>query len=343
MPAKRHRRDKDDKDFKEDDKNDELKTNPDIKPETMTTTTTSYEPINHTPSPPSNPELKRLTALLTPIKYTLNFSEIHLPANTPVWSASLQLFKQKIISDDNSLKRTPNPTVNVEIFWVSTFIDNNDNHIRYPMLIKSQNVRTENDQYVSFDVTEAVKRWRQEERSSQLQLEVRIRCPEDANTGLLFLPNVQFDVPNSRNKGSNNANLVIKVLTDSNDEKNNSTRTKRQNIATKKEYCLANPNEETCCLKESTINFHEDLGFDWIIAPTTFQLTYCKGLCPRVLSHGTSNLEFRGQLRTSNPTSSPEPCCVPHDTRPLTLLTRHETELVLLKLPGMIVDSCQCR
>ncbi len=273
----------------------------------------------------------------------MDFNDLHLSTNASIWSATLQLFKRKIVSDDHSLKRTPNPTENIEVYWKSTFIDNDGNRILYPVLIKSQDVRTENDRYVSFDVTEAVRRWRDEGLSSKIQLEVIIRCPESVDTGLLFLPSVQFDVPNSRkNKGSNNANLIIKVLPENHEETNNE-QSKRQTVTTRKEYCLANPDEETCCLKQTTINFHDDLGFDWIEMPKTFQLTYCKGLCPRVLSSATGNLDFRSQLRAINPTSSPEPCCVPLETRPLTLLVRRETNVELLKLPGMIVDSCQCR
>lgn len=339
LSAKRFRRDKGDKGV--DDKDDiAIKIDPDVKPETMIAST---DPPNYT-TPPPTLDTKRLTSLLTPVHYTLNFTDLHLPATAPIWSASLQLFKQKIVSDDNSLKRTSNPTENIEIYWKSIYIANNDKHIPYPVLIQSQDVRTEKDQYVSFDVTEAVEGWRREGVSTQqLQFEVVIRCPESAETGLLFLPSIQFDVPNSSNKGNkgyNNANLIITVVAEA---ENNSTRKKRQTFATKKEYCLANPAEETCCIKQSIVNFHDDLGFYWIRAPTTFQLTYCKGVCPRILSSGTSNLEFRSQLRTTNPTSSPEPCCVPHETRSLTLLTVHEGKPVLLKLPGMIVDSCQCR
>ena len=268
---------------------------------------------------------------------------MHLPTQTPVWSATLQLYKRKIISDSNSVKRTPNPTETIEVYWKSTFIDENGNNISYPVLITSQNVRTEEDRYETFDITEGVNRWLSSGLSSQLEFEVVIRCSETVDTGLLYLPTVQFDVPNSsRGKGSNDANLVIKVIAEN--HKRNSTRTKRQStVGISKEFCLANPEEENCCIKQTTVNFHEDLDFTWILAPSTFQFSYCAGLCPRIWPSGTTNLELRGQLRTMNPTASPEPCCVPHDTSSLTVLAFDGENLILLKLTEMIVDSCQCR
>ncbi len=338
--AKRYRRDKDNKD----DKDVVIKIDPRLKP---ATTTAVYEPTSPTPPLPEDllsAEMKHLSELLTPIRYTLSFNDVYLPTQTEVWSATLQLYKHKIIFDSESVKRTPNPTENIEIYWKSTFIDENGNYISYPVLIKSQDVRTEEDQYVSFDVTEGVRRWLSDGLSVPLDFEVVIRCSETVDTGLLYLPTVQFDVPNSsRGKGSKDANLVIKVIAEN--HKRNSTRTKRlSTVGISREFCLANPEEENCCIKQTTVNFHKDLNFTWILVPETFQFTYCAGLCPRIWPSGTTNFELRGQLRTMNPTASPEPCCVPHDTSSLTVLLVGEGQnLELHKLTGMVVDSCQCR
>ena len=283
---------------------------------------------------------KSLQELLTPIQYELQFSDIRsrVPAHTPVWSATLQLYKRKVIHDGTLVKREPNPTENVEIYWMTTTVGEDGKTVDYSMLIKSQDVRTENDEYISFDVTEGVRTWLREESSEQLDLKVVIRCPESVSTGLLFLPGVQFD---TASKGLHNANLIVKVLV----ENENSNRTKRstEELGSSREYCLANPDEIHCCLKETTVNIQEDLGLNWVLAPRTFQFTYCLGLCPRVWPSSTLNLEYRGKLRAVNPTSSPEPCCVPQDTRPLTVLTYENGRLVLKQLEGMIVDSCQCR
>ena len=282
---------------------------------------------------------KSLQELLTPIQYELQFSDIRsrLPAHTPVWSATLQLYKRKVIHDSTFVKREANPTENVEIYWMSTTVAEDGKTIEYPILIKSQDIWTENDEYISFDVTEGVRTWLRDELSEQLDLKVVIRCPESVSTGLLFLPSVQFD---TASKGPHNANLIIKVLVDS----GNNSRTRRSTVeGSTREYCLANPDESHCCLKETTVNIKEDLGLNWVLAPRTFQFTYCLGLCPRIWPSSTLNMEYRGRLRAVNPTSSPEPCCVPHDTRPLTVLTYENGHLVLKQLTGLIVDSCQCR
>ena len=49
------------------------------------------------------------------------------------------------------------------------------------------------------------------------------------------------------------------------------------------------------------------------------------------------------KYRESNPTAAPEPCCVPHELKPLNVLMELEGELILYEIPEMITDSCICR
>jgi len=283
-----------------------------------------------------SPEEKQLAEMLTPIRYTITFDDVHT-LNHSIWSANLNLYKRKIISDFES-KRTANPTEVVEVYRLST-IDSASGSIEYPVLIASMSFGTEDNGYVAFDITEGLRRWQVEGNLSRLTLEVVIRVPESASTGKLLLPSLQFDVPTG--KEGFGPNLIVKALV-------GSKRSKRQitedpEITINSEYCLNNPEENNCCLRETTIDFRADLGIDWVIAPRTFQFTYCGGLCPRSWPSNTLNAEYRSLVRLNNPTSSPAPCCVASKTEPLKVLTYENSTLVLKSIDGMLTEECQCR
>ena len=263
--------------------------------------------------------------------------------HVPLWSANLRLYKRKIISDNSLLKRDSNPTENIEVYLISNSVGVDGKPVTHPVLISSHDIRTEDDGYVSFDITPGIRHWLQDQdRPSQLDIEVVIRCPESVSTGLKFLPSVEFDVPYPESKGNNNAQLVLKVITG--ERANNDKRARRQlDRGISSEYCLATPDEINCCLRELTINFREHLGWSWIIAPRTVKTNYCQGLCPAIWPSTTMSTSFLNRLRQTNPTSSPEPCCVAKKVKPLTILITVKGKLHLSRLQDVIVDSCDCR
>lgn len=284
-----------------------------------------------------------LSQYVSPIIYSLVFPDIDISEDTLLWSASLRLYKRKVISDNAALKRSANPTENVEVYLVSSTVGVDGKLVTHSVLITSQDVRTEEDCYTSFDVTSGVQKWLQDQKNkhlaSPLHIKVVIRCPESVSTELLFLPSVQFDVPSRASKTANNAQLVLKVS--SPDRKSNRER-RELSHGISSDYCLSTPDEVNCCLRELTINFRDDLGWDWVIAPKSIRMNYCQGLCPAIWPSRAMSTTLLNLLRQTNPTASPEPCCVAHKVKPLTLLIFNGGKHALSVLNDVIIDSCVC-
>lgn len=121
----------------------------------------------------------------------------------------------------------------------------------------------------------------------------------------------------------------------------NARRRKRQ---VTKEFCFANFTTN-CCVRNLTINFHEDLNWTWVIAPAEYDPNYCSGDCPYLWPSATLHAANLQTVKFLNPAASAEPCCVPALLLPLTIIREDEVTggLVFEPLSDMIVDSCICR
>lgn len=282
----------------------------------------------------------------SPMLYSLRFNELDFTDSDRLWSVKLQLYKTKAPMET---KRGRNPLETVKVFRVVRMYAYGRTVKRH-ILLATKNIPSEDDGYVSFNITSGVKSWLESSPQESLELAIKIVTPQRVDTGLFFPPAIIFNVP-SYATDEHNARLLVERLNemetlDSNRVQDNLfRRRKRQTVqGVNSEYCYNNPNETNCCIKELTVDFHKDLGFDWIIYPTTFQPNYCKGQCsnPRWPS-ATASTAFLMKLRSSNPTAAAEPCCVAHETRSLTVFMRLGDDVVLNEIPDMIVDSCICR
>lgn len=301
----------------------------------------------------SKAEVEVLQTYVAPLVYKLTFNDLALSHSETLMdlSAELRLYKRKKILDNPLIKQDTNPTEKVEIFhvWNSTEIDGVE--FRF---VTSENVGSERDEYVAFNVTNALRDWQtHQNQSNSLSLEVLVQSPRSITSGRSFLPSIEFDVPNF-GKGEHNAQLIIAVPTVEEDtqmaqqiqDTNIQRRRKRQEslengIST--EYCRNNPDETNCCLRDLIINFHRDLNMTWILAPRSVQVNYCEGLCPDYWPLATHSTSFLITFRENNPLSAPEPCCVAASTSPVTMVVAVNNRLYFNHVPDMIVDSCICR
>ncbi|GBN49389.1 Bone morphogenetic protein 3 [Araneus ventricosus] len=103
------------------------------------------------------------------------------------------------------------------------------------------------------------------------------------------------------------------------------------------------------CQKKSLVVDFEKLGWgDWIMSPKSFNAYYCSGGCtfPTIKDANPSNhaaIQSLVHAMRLGP-NVPAPCCVPSETKPLTLLYFDEhNSLVLKNYPNMIVEKCACR
>ena len=188
-----------------------------------------------------------------------------------------------------------------------------------------------------FTITEALRQClNAQQYKTMLNLELEIKLdpsnPLDSNID----PYAFFQ--NSVASLTNTTQLVIFTVNERDVE--NARRRKRQ---VTKEFCFAT-NTSNCCVRNLTINFHEDLNWTWVIAPIEYTPNYCSGGCPYLWPSATLHAEALQTLKFLNPAASAEPCCVPALLLPLTIIREDEAgNLIFEPLSEMIVESCHCR
>lgn len=285
--------------------------------------------------------------------YKLRFDDLDFAhQNNRIWSVNLQLYKRKADSATyNDYIRGMNPVETVKVFRVVKKYSDNGQWIKKHVLLAVKNVPSEDEGFVSFNITSGIKDWLQQQQQqyqSQMDLElaVLIDTPQSVDTGATFPSAIIFDIPSPTNKDAKNARLLVERLNEKErlDSILKRRRKRQQTNNIDNDHCFNNTNETNCCIKELTVDFHEDLGMDWIIFPHTFTPNYCKGQCvdPNWPT-ATNSTYYLIKLRQSNPTAAPEPCCVAHDLQPLTVLMALNGKVVVEAIPGMITNSCICR
>ena len=283
--------------------------------------------------------------------YKLRFSDLDFAhQNNRIWSVNLQLYKRKAdTATYTDYTRGMNQDETVKVFRVMAK-HSDDGWVKKHVLLAVKNVPSEDEGFVSFNITSGIKDWLQQQDQSQMDLElaVLIDTPQSVDTGATFPSTIIFDVPSPTNKDANSARLLVERLNEKERLDSILKRRRRrylqQTSNIDNEHCFNNTNETNCCIKELTVNFHEDLGMDWIIFPLSFTPNYCKGQCINPnWPTATNSTYYLIKLRQSNPTAAPEPCCVAHDLQPLTVLMALNGEVIVNEIPDMITNSCICR
>lgn len=286
---------------------------------------------------------------LPPVLYNLRFDGLNFSEYNRLWSVQLQLYKRKITlpsADENHFRRGINPIENVKVYQVLRRLVAGQLEKRY-ILLASENFASDTDEFISFNITAGIKKWMERSpHATGLELDVHVDTPERVDTGLPLPPVINFEVPSFR-KGDHDARLYVEKLSEN--ERlpapyNNKTRRKRQTVeGVNNEYCFVHPKETNCCIRELSVHFHDDLGWDFIRYPTSFTPNYCNGGCSTDWPSATDSTTLLMQLRESNPTAAPEPCCIAHKTKSLFVLAEINNVTALHEIPDMIVESCICR
>ncbi|TNN31688.1 Protein DVR-1 [Liparis tanakae] len=102
-----------------------------------------------------------------------------------------------------------------------------------------------------------------------------------------------------------------------------------------------------CKARRLYIDF-KDVGWqDWIIAPQGYLANYCHGECPFPLSeslNGTNHAILQTLVHSLDPRGTPQPCCVPVQLSPISMLYYDNNDNVVLRhYQDMVVDECGCR
>ena len=184
--------------------------------------------------------------------------------------------------------------------------------------------------YISFDVTKAAVRWIQQNLRI-VDLILTVKCISSGQCDLQPENQVRFSTSNKQMK---RPHLIVETFVK---PKVSMLQNKRRKRATSR-YPFCSNNTKTCCLKELTVNFKKDLGWNFVKKPEEIYVNYCDGLCPLGTSVTPSHFELLAGIHSSS-----FPCCSGATYEPVTMLVANSNGTTgVLELPKMTVTSCQC-
>ena len=209
-----------------------------------------------------------------------------------------------------------------------------------------EQVSLENDGYVSFNITSALRQWLDsvDEPKGKFYVEVYtedLQTTDNDNVLIFQSPAVNVVYADPEGRYSKTTQLVIRAYS-------NDNRARRQNSGgnvAPSAACSVGATRN-CCKRNLEIDIHRDLNWTWILKPRSFSANFCSGFCPVTWPTATYHTLLRliYLANSGNPTSSPAPCCVPDKFVPLPLLILYnQTFIRLVTIDDISIDSCICR
>ncbi|XP_043536867.1 transforming growth factor beta-3 proprotein-like [Chiloscyllium plagiosum] len=197
------------------------------------------------------------------------------------------------------------------------------------------------EEWISFDVTETVKKWLlNKETDQRLKISVHCSC-ESSNLKkslqLKFYESPRGDLQALAKRNRKMAHILI-MSTPSTRADTHSRR--KRDLDT--DYCFASAEEKNCCVRRMYIDFRKDLNWKWIHEPKGYYANFCMGPCPYIWSSDTQYSTVLALYNLHNPGGSASPCCVPHVLEPLPILYYVGRQPKVEKLSNMVVKSCKC-
>ncbi|XP_042241005.1 growth/differentiation factor 8-like isoform X2 [Homarus americanus] len=105
-------------------------------------------------------------------------------------------------------------------------------------------------------------------------------------------------------------------------------------------FCTNNKKESRCCRYQLVVNFIE-LGWDFIVAPKTYEANFCNGECPFLYAHKYAHTSLVQKLNSSN--AHHGPCCGARKLSPMKMLYYdHDHKIKFDTIQDMVVDRCGC-
>ncbi|XP_067231908.1 transforming growth factor beta-1 proprotein [Chanodichthys erythropterus] len=191
--------------------------------------------------------------------------------------------------------------------------------------------------WISFDVTSTLKDWLQKTEVEQgFQLKVPCGCKKDDFEFRIAGSVVPMRGDKASLEGQEPKPHLLVMSLPADGHSPSKSRKKRQTEG------VCNEKSEGCCVRSLYIDFRKDLGWKWIHEPSGYNANYCTGSCSYVWSSENKYSQVLALYRHHNPGASAQPCCVPQDLEPLTIIyyvgRRHKVE----QLSNMIVKTCKC-
>ncbi|XP_045466195.1 growth/differentiation factor 8-like [Harmonia axyridis] len=212
--------------------------------------------------------------------------------------------------------RHPLPEINVEIFKVLKLLNHPETSKLQKVVSTTITQPFGKGSWIPFDLTETVSEWFKNTRENhgfvvRAELDgkqIAITDPNGPDKGKIPYLEVTPQQPKSRTRRSSGLNC---------DERS------QQNL---------------CCRYPLTVKF-EKIGFDFILAPKSYEAFYCHGECPYL----TLQKNAHTHIATMASPNSVQPCCTPRKMRNITMIYFDlHLNVVVSNLPGMVVDRCGC-
>jgi hypothetical protein len=100
--------------------------------------------------------------------------------------------------------------------------------------------------------------------------------------------------------------------------------------------------DSNCCRYPLIVDF-EKFGWDWVIAPKTYQAYYCAGDCPYHYLMTYPHSQVAQVVNTGSDRKKVSLCCAPRSLSSIAMLYfTQQNNIVYGILPGMVVDRCGC-
>ncbi|XP_033736807.1 growth/differentiation factor 8-like [Pecten maximus] len=100
-----------------------------------------------------------------------------------------------------------------------------------------------------------------------------------------------------------------------------------------------------CCMKPLTINF-QDIGWDSIVSPVSFQANYCYGSCEAQhqahYNHTQMIQDHRWNQNEWNMMRQLTPCCAPISYSSLSIMYVDNNDLQVHFVPNLVATACGC-
>lgn len=168
-----------------------------------------------------------------------------------------------------------------------------------------------------------------------------------AADGLQSLTNqmVQLECPTCKSNAYNqirDAKESPFLMISSSPDRAGKRRLKRSNVD-----CSMSNMQKGCCRAPFEVNFHEDLGWKWIVIPKTFSPNFCRGQCElevnKLGAHGLAKNDYIKAYPRQAQNIELSLCCAPKVFKPLTIVYFvNKDTLTVATIKDMIVEECEC-
>lgn len=212
-----------------------------------------------------------------------------------------------------------------------------------PTLIQALNVSVTGDEWLSVDVTRAVRGWL---RSPREDTGVLVRCPNCPAAGVT----IHMGPAASNTTHVPTLDVVTELpagrRTKRSPEMTQATRVKWRPRGDCRDINRNFPGPRRrsyCCRRNMKVRFKDLPEFEFIEAPNEFNAYYCSGRCPPRFNPANEHALLQSLLKLQHKKKIPRPCCAPTALKGLHILHLNtEGKLTTTYWDDMIVTECGC-